>query len=237
MKNKKIIMTGGSGRFAKVFKKINKKKQIFYPSKKSLNLKDLNSIKKYVKKIKPDYLIHCAALSRPMDVHEKNIEESISRNIIGTCNIVKVCSQQNIKLIYFSTNYVYPGTKGNYSEDDPVSPINNYALSKLGGECAVQMYKNSLILRICMAEKPFIHKQAFSDVETNFMYHEDFAKHLLKLINKKGIINVGGKKQIVYNFAKKTNRKVKPISAKKILGKKFPLKQSMNINKYLKIIK
>jgi len=237
MKQKKIVMTGGSGRFAKIFKKINNNKNIFFPSKKQLNLTNINSIQKYVQKIKPNYLIHCAALSRPMDIHEKNIEESISRNIIGTCNIVKICNQENIKLIYFSTNYVYAGTKGNYSEDDPVLPINNYALSKLGGECAVQMYKNSLILRICMSEKPFIHKKAFNDVETNFMYHEDFAKNLLKLIDRKGIINVGGPKQIVYNFAKKTNLKVKPISAKKMFGKNFPLKQSMNIKKYLKIIK
>ncbi len=237
MKQKKIIMTGGSGRFAQIFKKIKNKNKIFFPSKKTLDITNINSIQRYVKKIRPNYFIHCAALSRPMDIHEKNINMSISKNIIGTCNIVTVCNKEKIKLIYFSTNYVYAGTRGNYSENDPVMPINNYALSKLGGECAVQMYKNSLILRICMSEKPFIHKKAFNDVETNFMYHEDFAKHLLKLINKKGIINVGGPKQIVFNFAKKTNPLVKPVSAKKILGKKFPLKQSMNISKYLKIIK
>ncbi len=230
-------MTGGSGRFAQIFKKIKNKNKIFFPSKKTLDITNINSIQRYVKKIRPNYFIHCAALSRPMDIHEKNINMSISKNIIGTCNIVTVCNREKIKLIYFSTNYVYAGTRGNYSENDPVMPINNYALSKLGGECAVQMYKNSLILRICMSEKPFIHKKAFNDVETNFMYHEDFAKHLLKLINKKGIINVGGPKQIVFNFAKKTNPLVKPVSAKKILGKKFPLKQSMNISKYLKIIK
>ena len=237
MKQKKIIMTGGSGRFAQIFKKIKNKNKIFFPSKKTLDITNINSIQRYVKKIRPNYFIHCAALSRPLDIHEKNINMSISKNIIGTCNIVTVCNKEKIKLIYFSTNYVYAGTRGNYTENDPVMPINNYALSKLGGECAVQMYKNSLILRICMTEKPFIHKKAFNDVETNFMYHEDFAKHLLKLINKKGIINVGGPKQIVFNFAKKTNPLVKPVSAKKILGKKFPLKQSMNISKYLKIIK
>ena len=142
MKNKKIIMTGGSGRFAKVFKSIVHKEKIFYPSKKILDIKNLNSIKNYVKKIKPDYLIHCAALSRPMNIHDKKINESITTNIIGTANIVKICSQKKIKLIYFSTNYVYPGKKGNYKESDPVLPINNYAISKLGGECAVQMYKN-----------------------------------------------------------------------------------------------
>ena len=50
-----------------------------------------------------------AGLSRPMNVHEKNIK-SINLNIIGK-NITKICSDNNIKLIYFSTNYVYPGMK------------------------------------------------------------------------------------------------------------------------------
>jgi dTDP-4-dehydrorhamnose reductase len=234
---KKIMFTGGSGRFGQVFRSINKKYYFEYPSKKKFDIEKYDLLEKYIKKNKPNYIIHCAGLSRPMKIHDKNIEKSISLNIIGTCNLVKVSNKYNIKLIYFSTNYVYPGTRGNYSERDPVLPINNYAISKLGGECAVQMYKNSLILRICMTEKPFVHKKAFSDVEMNFMYHEDLAKNLLKLIDKKGIINVGGLKKIVYDFAKKANPLVKPISAKKTLGKKFPLKQSMNINKYLKIIK
>ena len=238
MKLKKIIMTGGSGRFAKVFKKLKKKSvKIYYPSKKTLNIKSPISIKRYIKKIKPDYLIHSAALSRPMSIHDENIEESISTNIIGTSNIVKICSQEKIKLIYFSTNYVYPGIKGNYKEDDPILPINKYAISKFGGECAVQMYDDSLILRICMTEKPFVHKKAFNDVETNFMYHHQFAKHLLKLIDYKGIINVGGPKKIIYNFAKETKKDVISESSKKIIGKQFPKKQTMNIKKYLKIIK
>ncbi len=234
---KKILFTGGSGRFAKTFKLKKTKYLIDYPTKKKFDIESFDTIRKYILKNKPDYLIHCAGLSRPMNIHEKDISSSISTNIIGTSNIVKICSQLNIKLIYFSTNYVYPGTKGNYSENDPVLPINNYAISKFGGECAVQMYKNSLILRICMTEKPFIHKKAFNDVEMNFMYHEDLANNLLKLINKKGIINIGGPKQTVYNFAKKTNDKIKSVSAKKILGKKYPLKQSMNVKKYLKIIR
>ena len=237
MTQKKIILTGGSGRFANVLKKLNHKQKIFYPSRKILNIEKVESIKRYVKKVKPNYLIHCAALSRPMDIHEKKPLESITTNIIGTANIVKVCIQEKIKLIYFSTNYVYPGRKGNYKESDPILPINKYAISKLGGECAVQMYKNSLILRLCMTEKPFVHKEAFNDVEMNFMYHEELAKNLIKLIDYKGIINVGGPKQTPYNFAKKNNKKILSISAKKIYGKKYPSKQSMAINNYLKILR
>ena len=76
-----------------------------------------------------------------MEIHNKNISKSIDLNIIGTCNVVKVCEKFKIKLIYFSTGYVYPGTKGNYKETDPVNPINKYAISKLGGsllfECMI----------------------------------------------------------------------------------------------------
>jgi len=231
--NKKIILTGGDGRFAQVLKKSKNNLKIFFPSKKTLNIMNINSIKRYIKKIKPAYLLHCAGLSRPMRLHNNFISKSIDLNIIGTANIVKVCSEFNIKLIYFSTGYVYPGTKGNYKENSPIFPINNYAWSKLGGECAVTMYKNSLILRITMCEKPFLHKYAFYDIKTNFIFQEEVAKIIPKILDKKGILNIGGKIQSVYDFAKKNNKKVKKASGKK----KFPPNPSMNISKLKKIMK
>ena len=182
MKNLKIVFTGGSGRFGKIFKKIKSKHIIYFPTKSELNILNIASIEKYITKKKPKILIHAAALSRPMEIHQKKIDKSIDLNIIGTANITKVCLKHNIKLIYFSTNYVYPGIRGNYKENDSLLPINYYAWSKLGGECSVMMYKNSLILRICMTEKPFIHKKTFFDLKTNFMYHDEVAKILPKLL-------------------------------------------------------
>ena len=234
MKNK-ILITGGDGRFAKVLKKKEKNLNLFFVSKKQCNILNLNSIEKIVKKIKPKIIIHTAALSRPMKIHDTNIQKSIDLNTIGTSNITKICKKYNIKLIYFSTGYVYPGLKGNYSEVDPVKPFNNYGLSKLGGECAVNMYKNSLILRITMTEKPFVYKKAYSNLKSNFMFHEDLVKILPKLINKKGIINVGGKSQSVYAFAKKYNSNVRKIIAKKKID--LPLNQTMNLGKLKKIIR
>ena len=139
---KKIIVTGGEGRFAKILKKKNKKLNLIFLSKKQCNILNIKSIENCIKKFKPKNIIHTAALSRPMNVHETNISKSIDLNIIGTANIVKACKKHNIKIIYFSTGYVYEGKKGNYVESDPVKPFNNYGLSKLGGECAVRMYKN-----------------------------------------------------------------------------------------------
>ena len=233
----KIIVTGGSGRFGQCLKNIKSKYKMLYPNKKELDITKYNTILKYLKKNKPSHLIHLAGLTRPMSQHEKYIIKSLDLNIIGTANIVKACAHLKIKIIYFSTNFVYPGKKGNYSENHPLLPINNYAWSKLGGESAVQMYKNSLILRVSMTEQPFIHKKAFCDFKTNFLFQKDVAEILLKLINKKGIINVGGKKQTVYNFVKKFNHKINKGYAKKILGPKHPLNPSINISKLKKILK
>ena len=234
---KKILVTGGTGRFGTVLKKLITNYQILFPNKKTLDITKFISIQKYIKSKKPNFVIHLAGLSRPMNIHDRQIQKSIDLNIIGTCNITKACAEKNIKLIYFSTSYVYPGTKGNYMESDSLLPVNSYAWSKLGGECAVRLYKNSLILRLCMTEKPFVHKAAFCDVINSFMYHDEVAKILLKLLNVKGILNVGGKSQSVYNFAKIENPKVKKIFLKKNKKIKMPINSSINIEKMKKILK
>ena len=233
---KKIVITGGTGRFGKILKKKFIKEKIFLPTKTELDILDEIKIDKYLKKIKPKILIHLAGLSRPMILHDKNIYKSIDLNIVGTANITKVCAKYNIKLIYFSTHYVYPGTKGNYTEEDSLQPINNYAWSKLGGEASVQMYKNSLILRACMTEKPFIHKEAFSNVKTSFIYHENVAELLPKLLKEKGILNLGGKSQFIYDFAIKSKKNVKKKSFKKNSNLNIPINSSLNINKLKKIL-
>ena len=230
-----ILVTGGQGRFAKVLKKNNKFLNLYFATKKECNILNIKSLEKIIKKLKPKIILHCAGLSRPMEIHQKNIEKSIDLNIVGTANVVKVCKKNNIKIIYFSTGYVYEGKKGNYSEKDPVKPFNNYGLSKLGGECAVLMYKNSLILRITMTESPFIYKKAYTNLKSNFMFHEDLVKILPKIINYKGILNVGGKTQSVFSFAKLHNKKVKKI--KLSIKDKLPFNQTMNTSVLKRLIK
>ena len=234
---KKIVVTGGSGRFGEQLKKIRSKHKLFFPNKKDLNILKPKSIEAYLKNKKADIVIHLAGLSRPMDIHNKKIEKSIDLNIIGTANVTKICSKKNVKLIYFSTNYVYPGTKGNYKETEPVLPVNNYAWSKLGGEASVQLYKNSLILRVSMTERPFVHDKAFANVKTSFMYHDDVSKILFRLLNKKGIINLGGKSQFIFDFAKKDKKDIQKIFLKKKDDLGMPFNSSININKLKKILK
>ena len=235
MMNKKILVSGGDSRFCFYLKQELNSENIFYYNKKKLNILNYNQLIKILKNKKIKIFIHIAALSRPMEIHEKHVNLSIETNIIGTANVVRACKKLNIKLIYFSTNYVYPCKKGNYKETDALLPFNNYGWSKLGGECAVQMLKNSLILRLSITDYPFAYKKAIKNSYSSLIYNKDFAKVFGKLMNKSGIINVGGKRQSIYNFAKKNNPKIKSIMIKK--KNNFPNDSSLNIDKFKNILK
>ena len=98
---KKIIITGGSGRFGNYLKKYKTNHKLLFPTKKQFNILNFKKMTNYIQNVKPDILIHLAGLSRPMKIHEKNINKSIDLNIIGTSNVTKICSQKKIKLIYY----------------------------------------------------------------------------------------------------------------------------------------
>jgi len=233
---KTILISGGQGKFAKALININTKYKILAPGKDEMNISSLKSINSYIRRKKIDFFVHSAAFSTPMADHKIKIEKSVSTNIIGTSNVVLACSKKNIKLIYISTNFVYQGTKGNYSEKDMLLPVNEYGWSKLGGECAVKLYENSLILRVCMSDDNFPHSRAFTDYNTCFLKKSDAAKITLKLLSKKGIINVGGKIQSAYNFAKKLNPKIKKTRINSEIKQLIGTDTSMNTNKLKRLI-
>jgi dTDP-4-dehydrorhamnose reductase len=95
------------------------------------------------------------------------------------------------------------------------------------------MYKNSLILRITMTEKPFVHQKGYTNLYSNYIYQEEVVKILPKIIDKFGIINIGGKTRSVYSFGKIHNSKIVKL---KCVDKKIPLKQTMNLKKLKKIL-
>ncbi len=234
---KTILISGGEGKFAKSLMQINKKYKILAPNKKQMNILDKNSISKFLSNNNVDYFIHAAAFSTPMKEHKFKLEKSISTNIIGSANIALCCLKKKIKLIYISTNFVYPGTKGNYKESDFIKPINEYGWSKLGGECAMHIYKNSLILRVCMTDDYFPHKSAFINYFTSFLKKTDAAKITLKLLSKKGVINIGGKTQSAYDFAKNLNSNIKKSKLDKEKQKLLGKNTSLNINKLKKFLR
>ena len=142
----------------------------------------------------------------------------------------------NIKLIYFSTDYVYPGIDGNYDEEDYLKPFTNYGWSKLGGECSVRLYDNHLILRMAMNKRPFPHPKALTDMKKSLMYIDEVPEILLKLLDENGTINFGGKSQSVYDFVKETNSDICKITLDEINDVNMATDCSMNTDKLKRLI-
>ena len=238
---KKILITGGAGRFAQHIKKIcegDENYKLLLPTKQDMDFRDLENCKRYFEEHKNDfdYVIHSGGLSSPMVRHKKYPTDSIQKNIIGTANVAVICEKYNKKMIYISTNYVYPGIEGNYTEESELKPFNNYGWSKLGGECVVHHYDNALILRVCMNAVPFPHERAFTDVISSHMYADEAAGVTLKLLDEVGIINVGGKAQSVYDFVVEHEPNVGKISVNEVIDVEVNTNSSMNIEKMEKLL-
>lgn len=235
----KILITGGNGEFCKHLVQQGKDSTFLTPTKEEADVRHYWNLDKYFYNHQKefDYVIHSAAITRPMVIHEDNPKLSIETNIVGTSNVVLMCERYNKKIIYISTDYVYEGTDGDYKETDSLKPFTKYGWSKLGGECAVQMYDNHLILRMAMNKKPFPHPKALKDMRKSLMYIQDAAKVTLKLLNEDGIINVGGKSQSVYDFVKEENVNIEPIYLKDISDVNMATDCSMDTTKMEKITK
>ena len=241
----KILVTGGNGEFCKHLVEQGKEHSFLTPLKvaydsiyPAVDVRNYWSIDWYFrqKQNEFDYVIHAGAITRPMVIHEDNPKLSIKTNIIGTANVVMACEKYNKKIIYISTDYVYPGTDGNYKETDSMKPFTKYGWSKLGGECAVQMYDNHLILRMAMNRKPFPHPKALKDMRKSLMYIEDAAEVTLQLLDETGIINVGGKSQSVYDFVKETNPDIQPITLSEISDVNMATDCTMDTKKMKRVI-
>lgn len=221
----KILFTGGDGHLNSKFKELSNDGFIFL-SKSELDITSEESIEKVFNNLDFDYVIHSAAISRPMSLHDDNPQLSIDVNIIGTANITKACITHTKKLIYISTDYVYEGIFGRYTEEKGTKPFNKYGWSKLGGECSVQLHDNHLIIRLAMVEYPFPYDSAFDNVYKSCIWSDEVPEKILKLIDQVGTINLGGKPQSIYHFAKERYPNLKKIQANKELVKNTTLNTS-----------
>jgi dTDP-4-dehydrorhamnose reductase len=105
-----------------------------------------DSIKRIINEFNPSIILHCAALTNVDQCEiEKDATEKI--NVLSTKHLVKCVDNKNIKLIYISTDAVYDGVRGNFSEDNNINPLNYYGLSKYEGELEIAKKENSLVFR------------------------------------------------------------------------------------------
>lgn len=183
-------------------------------------------------------IVHCAALVSPPKVNEQ-IPTAISTNIIGTALLSAECYHRNIRLIYISTDYVFSGDEGSYSEQDALLPQNKYAWSKLGGETSVHMLDNFVIIRLSFGPDTFPYKAAFVD---QFTSRESASVISVKIKNIvlsdfKGIIHIGADRKSVYDYALSLGAEhIEKISIND-MSVKMPKDTSLNTSLYKSLFK
>jgi dTDP-4-dehydrorhamnose reductase len=82
---------------------------------------------------KPDAVVNCAAFTQ-VDNCEDQANHAFNVNAVGALNVARACAEVGAHLIHISTDYVFAGDKGQYSEGDAPNPRNVYGTSKLAGE-------------------------------------------------------------------------------------------------------
>jgi dTDP-4-dehydrorhamnose reductase len=111
------------------------------------DLTDAAVVREMIAAIRPEWVLNCAALAN-LDECEKNPDKARAMNVSAPANLAKACAEFGARLLQVSTDSVFDGKRGLYSEDDIPSPVNVYATSKLEGERAVrEALPRSLVVR------------------------------------------------------------------------------------------
>ena len=147
----KILITGAQGQVGKELVSIANQRgfDVIAAGQTELDITQLKNIESYVEAHQPDLVINAAAYTAVNKAEEEqDITYAINRD--GTANLAAVSKEKNIPLLHISTDYVFDGTKSEaYSENDAVSPLGIYGISKWQGEETIrQTLPEHIILRV-----------------------------------------------------------------------------------------
>lgn len=194
----------------------------------SLDITDKNRVDSIVSEFKPDVLINSAAMTN-VDACESFQEDCIALNVGGVKNLVAACENHNTHLIHISTDFVFDGKAGPYSENDQPNPLSFYGQSKYDSELIVSnsslskwsiartiiiygivenMSKSNIVLWAKSALESGSELKIVDDQFRSPTYADDLAKGCLLIAEKEknGIYHLSGKEsmsilELVYRVA------------------------------------
>lgn len=219
----KTLILGGTGLLGSELKKIND--DLICVGSNACNICEMDDLAYIINLHEPDLVILCAA-----ELNNSPVLPLISTNIIGTANVATACLIKGIRIVYISTDYVYKSDLGNYKESDPVLPFNDYAWSKLGGECSVRMVPDHLIIRTSFGPNEFPYEYAYNNKWTSKDYVDIIAPMILKAAKSylTGIINIGTESKTIYDLANQRNQ----VDGVPLTHNSSPRNSSLNLTKW-----
>jgi len=207
-----------------------------------LEITDAQQVAEAFAHFQPTLVFHTAGLTR-VDFCEREPRQAELVNGQGTENIVRASEEHQARVVYFSTDYVFPGREeGDYDENEAPAPLNAYGRSKLAGEQASLAYPRALVIRTAQVFAPggrnFLaalraqvgEGKALIKVVADEMATPTYAPHLalaaLALAEKveQGIFHIRGPEELSYfqwaeryfGLAHQPRERLRPVSRKEI---------------------
>jgi dTDP-4-dehydrorhamnose reductase len=170
----KIVITGAKGQLGSALQEILAKEQLYPMDLPEYNLVSFQATMDYIKQVRPDLIIHCAAKTQ-VDDCELKADEAYAANVIATKNVVNACQAVGTAMVYVSTDYVFDGRGSRpYKEYDRCNPQSVYGLTKWQGEEIVKM-----------------HLQRYYIVRTAWLFGDkgnNIVRTILKLADEKKVL-------------------------------------------------
>ncbi|HEY9123117.1 MAG TPA: dTDP-4-dehydrorhamnose reductase [Bacteroidales bacterium] len=167
---KTILVTGAYGQLGNEIKDLVSflpQAEFIFSDVDTLDICNKESLTEYFNKHNLDFVVNCAAYTA-VDKAESDQEKANMINAMAVKFLAEVCSQNKVKLIQVSTDYVFDGTQSTpYIETDKTNPQSSYGRSKLDGELALKDNENAIIIR------------------TAWLYSK-YGNNIVKTIRKKG---------------------------------------------------
>lgn len=129
----------------------------------AVDLADRSAIENAFKRAKPDAVIHTAARSSVAECLEKpDLAQSV--NVHATALLADLAAQQSSRMVHVSTDMVFNGGQGNYSEQAEPAPLSSYGRSKLAAEEPVLVHPSHVVVRVALLFGPtIVGRPAFFD--------------------------------------------------------------------------
>lgn len=221
----KIFVTGGNGHLGKVLVSYLKKyHNVIAPNSSECNILDIYNLSKTIKIFQPDIVIHLAAFVDVFKCEESRVD-ALDVNVLGTINIVKACMDLNCKFIYISSEYVFNGSKGNYTINDKLDAVNVYGKTKAAAEYIVSVLSNYQIIRA-----PFIRQvypKAFTDQYCSRYFLNEIVEKILNNIfnNPNRLVHISSERMSLYELYKNHGIDAEPITMSEEQKKYYPKTQ------------
>jgi dTDP-4-dehydrorhamnose reductase len=174
----KILVTGADGQLGNEFRKLAQSRtdmEFIFTDIGELDITNESEVNAFLDKNQVRYILNCAAYTA-VDKAEEEQEKAYLLNAHAVGILAGVCTSRDIRLIHFSTDYIFDGTYTRpYREEDPPNPLTIYGLSKLEGEKLIRKANEYIIVR------------------TSWLYSasgNNFVKTILRLCNEKNELQV-----------------------------------------------